>query len=892
MDSSGCGMALRRTWGVCLCLVLLLGCSGGSGSPSAGNSDFQADVSPAGPIGPVRQAYGTVSGIGTGDQATVILGNDQFLTQVKTMPDGAFGFHSVPDGTYFIKAEINGYATSKALRIIIDREAVETQSQIVFTADRLTDDTFTFLWEEDASNSGYQQTAYVNARPSVAFLDETIEIAKTNAAVKLLYDYHIGLSNEELEWHQEYAYRLLETLKQVPQPIRDAYGAQHLKPSKWILTDDALTNDILVHRNDNGNTVTISTEAFVYANPRMTNIDGVKGKFFSKKLHHALVRYVTNDGTDLSAVLRILEDRYGCTTSLADFSTLTQSTTGEDQNSFQQFHPEELVQIINMFEEMPSGYHAIEGLNYIVRRVDGMPHPLYPQAPAVAWPEAHYIEFMDGAFLTDIHRTHRLILHEKSHFMWADLFPEQLKEDWIELGGWYRNENDPDGWSTTKTAEFVSAYAHANTPDEDMAESVSHFVLNPDKLKSRSMPKFDFIRDRVMFGNLYVSKIKDSLAFEVLNLYPDYDYPGKINRMNIWVGGAPQEDKTVTVEIGLYTQDMLFDGASRATCRIHSDIGTFVDLYLYPQNDEGSVLRGSFVLSKFAKAGFWFPDQIKVLDKVGNQRLEGIDDFGWKLYIDNPLEDVTVPQYVADSLAIDLDGTRQVDGRQVQVVRVTWDFLEDQAMRTSYPVYASLSIPEAEMYRLESYGELLDEDTAQVEFLITEYHPSGRYGVPFLSMRDTALNEGTAYFSASPNHYPLTLVQIDTANPDTVKPEVDLNTISIQAAPTRPEAPDGETKVHITYFARDDKSGVGKVSYRLLDPQGISHFEYHHHENFYTLFFEGDPTIWEQYEIQVVLPKGSAPGIWGLQTLSLVDKAHNTQEYNFVETMHFVVTHD
>ncbi len=877
--------ALKHTWRICLFLFLLLGCSGGSSNPPVDTSGDPADTAP---IVPVRQAMGIVRGMPNGEQAVVILGNDEYLTHVKAMPDGSFRFPGVPDGTYFIKAEINGYKTSKAQHIVIEQDA-DTQSQIEIIINRLSNETFTFHWEEDASNSGHQETSIINEQQSITFLGESVEIAQTNAAFKLLHDYHIALSNEEVAWHQEYAYRLLETLKQIPQPTRDSYAPQHLKASKWILTDRTIANDIQVQRFDEGNSIYISTEAFVHADPVMVKIDGVKGKFFSKKLHHALVRYVTNDGKDASAVLRILEDRYGCTTSIPDFTALTLNTTGEDENSFKPFHPEELVQIITMFEEMPSGYHAIDGLDYLVRRADGMPHPLYGQIPAVAWPEAHYIEFMDNAFLTDIHHTHKLILHEKSHFMWANLFPLQLKEDWIELGGWYPNAEDPDGWSTTKTAEFVSAYAHAKNPNEDMAESVAHFIMNPDKLRSRSPSKYDFIRDRVMFGNLYVSMINASLTFEVLNLYPDYDYPGKINSVDIWVSGSPQDNKTVTVEIGLHTQERLFDGASRASCRIHSSIGTFVDLHLYPQNDDGSVLRGSFVLSKFAKAGFWFPDQIKVLDKVGNQRLEGVDDFGWKLYVDNPLEDVSAPQYVADSLSVVMDGTRMIEGREVQVIKATWDFLEDNSMVTNSPAYASLTNPGLATYRLENYGELLDENTAQVTFLITEYHPSGWYGVPFLSMRDAALNEGVAYFSASPNHHPLESVQINTANPDTEKPEVELNTISIHAEPTRPEAPDGETNVHITYFARDDKSGVGKVTYRLLDPQGLSHFEYHYHDNFYTLFFEGDPTAWGQYDINVVLPKGSAPGIWGLQTLTVVDKAHNAQEYNFVETMHFEV---
>jgi hypothetical protein len=80
------------------------------------------------------------------------------------------------------------------------------------------------------------------------------------------------------------------------------------------------------------------------------------------------------------------------------------------------------------------------------------------------------------------------------------------------------------------------------------------------------------------------------------------------------------------------------------------------------------------------------------------------------------------------------------------------------------------------------------------------------------------------------------------------------------------------------------------VSYRLLDPQGLSHFQYHYHPNFYTQFFDGDPTAWAEYEIDVVLPVGSAPGTWGLQELDVQDKARNMRNYNFVETVQFQVS--
>ena len=290
---------------------------------------------------------------------------------------------------------------------------------------------------------------------------------------------------------------------------------------------------------------------------------------------------------------------------------------------------------------------AVPGLRYLVRRLDGTPNPWNPTAPAIAWTSTGYIEFMDKAFLSSsVLHTHRLIVHEKAHFLWEHIFDAQLKGDWTELGGWYPDANDPDGWSTTKQTEFVSAYAHQKNPDEDMAESIAYFIVNPDKLRSRSVAKYEFVRDRIMQGNFYISKIREDLTFEVYNLYPDYVFPGKIRRVDIEVTGAPEEDKQVRVEIALHALAEVLEGARHAFIRIFSEVGTRTrDLYLYPvgvpRGTPGTVLSGSFTLSKYAKAGYWRPEQIKITDEHGNQRLEGVNDYGWSLYVDNPLEDIT-----------------------------------------------------------------------------------------------------------------------------------------------------------------------------------------------------------------------------------------------------------
>jgi len=145
-------------------------------------------------------------------------------------------------------------------------------------------------------------------------------------------------------------------------------------------------------------------------------------------------------------------------------------------------------------------------------------------------------------------------------------------------------------------------------------------------------------------------------------------------------------------------------------------------------------------------------------------------------------------------------------------------------------------------------------------------------------------------FSDDPGDEAAPELALTFSDPDSAAPEVNTDAITVTAAPTNPNAPNGETQVTIAYEARDDKSGLGKVSYRLLDPQGGSHHQYHYHPDFYTDFFEGgDPTVYATYTISAVLPPGSAPGVWGLESMEVYDKVDNRLSLDFTELMNFDV---
>ena len=843
-------------------------------------------------------------GVNYFDNVEVLLTGDGVLETVSPDSSGRFKFYALPDGDYVVKVRKAGYTSSlaRALSLDIRRHKPLRGGIDRFALEAIDSDTFVYHWEEDQSAAGYDYAAHVNQPVVVEFLDERVEVVDEASASQLHHDYNILLVDSQSDsWTQEHAYRLLETMKSIPQKRRDPYEEQSLPASKWLLTSDHLEDDIRIthHEDEDYRAVLISEDAFVNASPRIARVEGKRGVYYSQRLHHALVRFVTDNGKDKAAYEGIFQSRYGVTTRIPDYTQLTSSTTGESASRFQEFHPEEIVQLINMFEEMPKGMHKLPELRYLVRRLDGTPHPIYSDAPAVAWPDYGYIEFMGSGFSGfSAAYVHRLIIHEKAHFLWAHRFDEQLKQDWIELGGWYHDSDSPSGWSTSKQTEFVSAYAHLENPNEDMAESIAYFIVNPDKLKSRAIGKYEFVRDRIMQGNIYISTIREDLTFEVYNLYPDYIFPGKIRRVDIVVEGGPESDKRIHVEIELHALDEELEGAAKAYTRIFSETGTFVDLYLRPIDANGTVLKGSFTLSKHTKAGYWRPDQIVITDAVGNERFEGVNDFGWKLYVGNLLEDLTAPEYVVNTASLSKSVT-SLEGREVQLIHATWEVDEDTAMRRHEPCFASLNDEFLQTYRYEEGGWY---DSAsrlcQVDFIMPHYMPSSVYRMNYISMIDEALNRQGVYFT-HPGHglrpensvVDETPQQIElvTDNPDLEPPELDVNGIRISAEPTYPEAPNGETLVTITFRVRDNISGYEITSMRLRDPQGISHQGYHYHAGRSRLFPEGDPTDWTTYTRTVLLPPGSAPGTWGLVEMTIRDRAGNFQRYNFTEIIHFEV---
>ncbi len=769
---------------------------------------------------------------------------------------------------------------------------------------------FEYHWEIDETPEG-QESATVVEPVQVTILDEQIEIASHSASLWLMRRYSVHLGTE---WSGAHAYKLLQTFESIPQERNSSYDkAPRVPISLWKLSDRHIQDDIEIEFQGDTKIVTVAAEAFTYAQPLLAEIEGIRGRYFSKRLHRAVVRFVTDGGTNRNAIKRILRERYDVSIDVPDYTELTRHTTGEPAGRFSEFKNEELMALVSMLEEYPQGMLKTPGLNYLVRRLDGTRHPLAPDAAAVAWTSAGYIEFMELAFKeTDIDFIHRLILHEKAHFLWEHLFDEQLKQDWIELGGWYQNPDDIHGWSTTKQTEFVSAYAHGINPNEDMAESISHYIVRPDKLRSRSPAKYEFIQNRVMHGTRYISKIREDLTFQVYNLYPDYIYPGRIIRIDTKVDGEPEEDKVITIVIEIHSESDL-DTATKCSMELYNKKGTSLFIGLTPIDSDGKyttqghIFHTRFTLSRYAPNGRWAPDTIELADANRNDRYVGQNDFGWQLYINNPLEDCEPPKYVKNSMRLSLSEETTDEGRPFQVVTAQWQVIEKSGIRR---IYAHMNDENMETYSrnpgLAKYNP--ETNKATTKFIFPDYFQSGTYSLNFLEMQDIALNGMGVYFTEPPHglgdeniiidELPAT-INIQTANPDSTPPELDLNQITIKAAPTRPEDPNGETKVDITFRVKDDISGYFFSVLSLRDPQGVSHHFQHHPDRDrlfdYSrsvgkhIYFIGDPTVYQTYKLAITLPVGSVPGTWGLANMRVEDRAENRLLVDFTEIVRFRV---
>ena len=842
---------------------------------------------------------GYINGILENDVVDVTLVGSNYVYTTSPSYNGYYKFDNLAEGNYTIKVDVNNYDA-----VLPQTATIETvgkdESKIYknvshnnfYLSSIREKDTYYYIWRLDDNAVSYETSASINEKINVEFLDENdAEISDDGSATLLREKYNVVLDNSQSKWTPEISSRFLQLYSTFPDSV-----TSDLK-SVWKLTSNELLNDIEITKNDEYYEVTVSKSAIANMTPRAASIDGIQGEYFSNRFYAALLRFVTDNGNNAEKCETILTTNFLTSFNVPDYEELTSSTTQETAACFQEFLPEEKIQIITMFEEMPKGMHKMKELKYLVRRKSGTKNPIYPEAAAVTWTLATepYIEFMDSTFdfSTGYYDTKRLIIHEKSHMFYEYYFSDELKANWIEIGGWYEDPNDPDGWSTTKQTEFVSAYAHQHNPDEDMAESMATYIINPDLLRSRSINKYNFIRNYIMQGDIYLTSIREDLTFEVYNISPDYIYPGKINSIVVKITGNEFEDKLVDISMTLLGEDETYGAENFWFRLLPSDINVnqFYDFSGSKVDSSGLSLRGNMYFSKYSYSGYYLTDQITLKDKVGNERYSGINDFSMKVFIKNPLEDLECPVYHKGTLSMEVTSTNNAERPGEQLLTIRGKVTDNVGIKRILVRLLCLGTDKAS---IDVDASVLQDENNYftTEIIIPSFYSTGTYEIQMISIDDIATNNSRYNINYDEFKDENRSIYIETPNPDNEKPVLDVNNIKVEARPSNPTTPNGETFVNITITISDNLSGVRIGYLKLIDPQGLLHsdwiyFEGVNHGGTYSPF--EDNTIPRTFTIKRTLPAGSAPGIWGIYEISLTDFAENSVVYNFAEIVHFEV---
>lgn len=310
-------------------------------------------------------------------------------------------------------------------------------------------------------------------------------------------------------WTAKEADLLLKTFDSIYQQSEDS--DHNLDHSVWEISNEDLQDDVQIESVNDVKHVTLSRDVFF---PEVSEVEKSQEEpLLNKRLLQIIAQFVTENWTDISEVKRILKDgtdRFMIELVLKEMYGLSIIRTGTPeverigqvlrrygrQLRASESSNEELMMLLSVYEKFPKGLHNIGG---------GLKYLLISQQTSYAgsaWIGEFCVEYAGFVFnIKNRHEFQRIILHEKAHFLWEYTLNWDLRAEWAKIGGWRKDPNNRFGWSNTRSKkEFVTAYAHSKNPNEDWSESVAYYLLRPDRLRSCSLAKYDFIH-KVM--NLY-----------------------------------------------------------------------------------------------------------------------------------------------------------------------------------------------------------------------------------------------------------------------------------------------------------------------------------------------------------------------------------------------------
>ncbi|SBT70372.1 sporozoite invasion-associated protein 1, putative [Plasmodium malariae] len=877
-----------------------------------------------------HEITGVVKGIIEGQPISIALGAQysnnfeslEVLTLTASSPTFRF---KVPAGKYYLRTFGAAYMTPSAIKVNVPCEKCKFVNTLYTDSIDMSpyeNDPNLFIYEWELQSSAPIALEHINTIHNDDAewthehdLSNELKLDGSGAAATLKEFYGIELMGL---WGSEYADRLLNVIAKFPKCIQlvtydKEERSRQRKHQKWILVQEdlgAFDMDVEIFgEGDNENyskIVRVSKEAFEYSKKIVKN-PGSNGKYYSRRLEKVLIRALLSSDYELFSTY--FEQKHGVTLLDPERNySLVERVTGYSYNDYQPWRQniEELVELATSWDEYPQGFQKVSGLKYLGRRKNGLKHPVYPTAPAVAFPAGaqrdSLLEFMESAFVNYRDISH-LVLHEIGHFIYVNLLSSELKNIWISTGQWYEEPLSPSKWATKNELGFVSAYAHDKTPGEDFAESIAAFVLNPRLLNSRSSIKYNWIKSNVFSGSFYVTNGKHK--FEVLNLGNEIFYfPGRVKKIHAEVLGSPSEDKKVKINITLLSSKGKKGCAKNAYARFFSEQQTFKDVYFYTEDHSecSHNLYTEFTMNPSESRGKWVVESLTFKGENNVDRYTGLGSFMLYLYINNQDEDIEKPIPLLESVSIyPYNGV----GTEDSLLRLQILVLEDKNLKIFGGTYASFASRENSSYSYsnhtyQSYDQELDVSKLNRDYFVNDistsgfrqvsmdscsaytdmnvpnlkcfqvmnpvhipkYCVGGRYYFRQFAVEDDAGNQNI--LNVSSNKYYADLVP--SSERDRQEPVV--RNVQVSSKPANNQH-DGETIVNVDFSVYDDLSGVYYIYIYLRDPHGGRHAS--HIDR--TILPKGKE--YKSIKHQILLPKGSMPGTWLLEEIKAIDMCKN-----------------
>ncbi len=329
-----------------------------------------------------------------------------------------------------------------------------------------------------------------------------IQRPSKDTILQLRNKYSVTLKSD---WTEKQAYTILNTFESIYQYSDETN--YNLKPSVWKISKENLEEDANFEVIKNKQHVTIHSDVFPSEESQAENHDEVIQP--NNRLFQIVAQFITDGWTNIPSTRLLLKDgknRFAIELVLKEIYglSLVSKDTPEAEKIAQKlykyigklhistFTNQELLMLMSVYQKFPVRLHKIPRLKYLLQS---------QQAPYAgsAWIVADCVEYAAPTFrIKNNNEFQRIIFHEKAHFLWEYALNGELRKQWSDLGGWYKDKNRRFGWANNNNRkEFVTPYAFSKNPNEDWAESVAYYLLNPNKLRSCSLTKYDFI-DRVM----------------------------------------------------------------------------------------------------------------------------------------------------------------------------------------------------------------------------------------------------------------------------------------------------------------------------------------------------------------------------------------------------------